>query len=602
MPDIHVPALIVGGGPVGLVTSLALSQYGVESLLVEQRDVVTDHPKATVINARSAEVLRALHVDDKLRPHALAVDGDTGITWVTRLNGRQLGRLLPFNDPAKLVRILGESPTVSAVCPQDVLEPVLLTEASARPGADVRFGWRMAAFTQDERGVRAQITDTATGFQQTVTADYLVAADGASSAVRKQLNIPMRGIDPLGHQIGIYFHGDLTPYVGHRPSILFWVVNPDVCGVLITLNGTDKWLLNVTYWPQIGQSADDYDSARCLQLVRDAVGVADFPADIVAIRPWLMTAEVAESYRSGRVFLTGDAAHRFPPTGGFGMNTGIQDAHNLAWKLAAVLSGWGDDALLDTYQTERRPVAVFNTDKSVDNAIKMANTGIPITTGSTAAAAVERDDTEGRAVRHQIAAGIEDQRDHFEFRGQELGFMYDTGALVPDGSPRPAVEILQYHPNARPGSRAPHLWLTAQGQQISTLDLFTDGPVVLTGPQGNRWRQLALQASQATGVPIRTIVIGDDAVEQVPGSFLDHYGITSTGAVLVRPDGHVAWRAATDTDSEADFTTIAGALKVVAGHQAYRGNHAAPTVSVSANAGAYRSEAAPRPAPAGPGK
>lgn len=573
MADVNVPVLIVGGGPVGLVTSLSLSQYGVDSMLVEQREGVTDHPKATFVNARSAEVLRALNVEEKLRPHALGADNNTGTTWVTRLAGRELARIVLGGDMEKILRLLAESPTLSAVCPQDVLEPVLLTEASTRPSADIRFGWRLTDFSQDDCGVHAHITNAATGMAQTVAADYLVAADGASSPIRKQLNIPMLGVEPLGHQVGIYFHGDLSPYVGHRHDIICWIVNPDVRGVLITLNGTDKWLLNVMYWPDRGESAADYDAARCLQIVRDAVGVAESPVEILAIRPWLMTAEVAESFRAGRIFLTGDAAHRFPPTGGFGMNTGLQDAHNLGWKLAAVLSGWGDEHLLDTYEAERRPVAVFNTDKSVENAINMATTGIPMTAGSAAvgeaiAAAVETDDAEGRNARDQIAAAADTQREHFEFRGQELGFMYETGALSPDGTPRPVLEVGSYQPNARPGSRAPHLWLEVNGRQMSTLDLFVDGPVVLAGPEGQHWRRLLREAREISGVPARAMVAGDDFIEREPGRFTGLYGITATGAVLVRPDGHVAWRAPAGTDANIDM--VLNALQVLAGREPVR--------------------------------
>jgi 2-polyprenyl-6-methoxyphenol hydroxylase-like FAD-dependent oxidoreductase len=533
--------LVVGGGPVGLAMSLALSEHDVAHMLVDRHSSTTLHPKATIVNTRTCELLDRWGIEDEVREAGLPVEEELGVLWVTEIAGRELGRLVLLGDGMKLMGWLKESPVVTAVCPQDQLEPVLRGKAESLPGADVRYGTELVSHVDRGTSVEAVLLDRASGEQQTVTCDWLVAADGASSPIRDGLGIAMIGEDSLGTQMDIYLRADLTPWLSDRPSVLVWVVNPEIGGVFIALDGGKRWLYNTTFAPERGDRVEDFDEARCTSIVRRAVG-ADVDIEILDAKPWTMTAQIAERYRQGRVLLVGDAAHRFPPTGGFGMNTGIQDADNLGWKLAAQLAGWGGEALIDSYETERRPVAAANCAQSVENALKLEATGIAIRAPRTDLDAVDEDGAEGDALRTRLAAAIEQQSEHFDFRGQELGFAYDEGAVHPDGSEPTPSPVAEYRPSARPGSRAPHLWVRDGTRQCSTLDFAGGGLVLLAGPAGHPWVLAAATVAAQLGVPLIGRQVGPDDLIDEDGEFLGLYGIGEDGAVLLRPDGHVGWR------------------------------------------------------------
>ncbi len=295
--------------------------------------------------------------------------------------------------------------------------------------------------------------------------------------------------------------------------------------------------------------------------MRRAAGDPALAVDVQSIDPWVMRSQVAERWRVGPVFLLGDAAHRFPPTGGFGMNTGVQDAHNLAWKLAGVLHGWAPPALLDTYETERRPVAQFNADQSLKNARQMPTPG----RGESPLAVIEDDSPEGAAIRQLVGGGVGRTREHFSAQGQAKGFAYASSAIVTEeaAAAEGASTVADYVPSARPGSLAPHAWLRNGVGTRSLLDLYGDRFVLLVGPAGHRWRNAARDVA---GMPFVAHTVGTDVdVDGPPGTWGALYGVEPDGAVLVRPDGHVAWRARTTGATAEDELRHACAVACGAG-------------------------------------
>lgn len=556
MADISTPVLIVGGGPVGLAASICLSQFGVRSLLVEQHATTTTHPKATVVNTRTFELFRQWGIEDEVRRGGLPMDKSRFILWTTSLTGYELGRLdlaaaHPSDgevDPAEALRQLGKaSPTFTSICPQDIYEPILRHAAESAPHAGVRFHSELVSFDSADDEVRAVIRSRTSGGEETVRADYLLACDGAASPVREQLGVAMLGPANIGSILNIYFHADLTRYVAGREGALYWVVNAHTPGVFIALNNRDRWLFNTPFQLRDGQTSAMFTPDACAARVRRAIGDPDVRVDIQSIDPWVMRSQVAERYAVGRVFLLGDAAHRFPPTGGFGMNTGVQDAHNLAWKVAGVLQGWAAPALLATYASERRPVGQFNADQSLKNSKQMPSLGgAGDGRDDSPLAAIEEDSPQGEGVRRLVAAGIGRTREHFSAAGQAKGFAYESAAITPDAG---AVEeahstVETYVPSARPGSLAPHAWIRHQGRLLSLLDLYGVGFVLLIGPRGSAWREAATAVASTDPTPLQVHTVGGDVLIEDGSArdFCELYGVGEDGAVLVRPDGHVAWR------------------------------------------------------------
>jgi len=555
-----VPVLIVGGGPVGLAAAICLAEHGVASLLVEQHATTTDHPKATVVNTRTFELLRQWGLEEAVRSGGLPPEKSRFIVWATSLTGFELGRLdlaqrSDGSSASTAAELAGStSPTFTGICPQDVYEPILRRRAEAAPCTRVRFATELVAFEERGDGVVARVRSRADGREETVRARWMLACDGAASPVREGLGVAMEGPDDIGCLLNVYFHADLTRFVAGRESALYWIVNPDAAGVFIALNNVDRWLFNTPI-------AREPDAARrftpdvCAAKVRRAVGDPDLRIDVRSIDPWIMRSQVAARYRVGRVFLLGDAAHRFPPTGGFGMNTGVQDAHNLAWKIAGVVAGWAGEALLDTYEEERRPVARFNADQSYENARRM-----PAPPGGDGKqnplACIEEDSAEGAALRELVAAGIAGTREHFSASGQAKGFRYASAAITPDGSTEPSRSTVErYVPSAAPGCVAPHAWVRRDGRLLSLLDLFGRGFVLLAGPSGAPWREAACEIA-ATGLPLDVQAMGVDLLpeELDAEAWCASYDVARDGAVLVRPDGHVAWRRrAFDRDAAADL-------------------------------------------------
>ena len=534
-----VPVLIVGGGPTGLTLSALLSRYGVDSLLVERHASTCDHPQAHVVNTRTMEILRLLGLESAIRQESLPQHAMSHVRWVTAMGGEELAALDLAPGAEEIGARLAASPTVPASCGQDRIEPILAELAAKGPGR-VDFGTEMVDLVVDAEGATAKLV--AKGQARDVRADWVVACDGAASRTRKLCGIPMEGPEALAHVVGIYFHADLAELAARRPAVLYWTIDSEQPGTFIAIDGSERWVFHAA-WDADRVTLDDFTDERCREILRRAIG-SDVEADIRSVRPWTMTAQVAQRYRDGRVLLAGDAAHRFPPTGGFGMNTGIQDSHNLAWKLAAVVAGTAGAELLDSYQTERLPVGRDNCDWSVRNAMGLAAVIGP------GAAHQGRRLADGEVSFEALSAEIQEIADrevgHFSALGRDLGFLYEEGALIPDGTQAPACEDpdRDYVPCGRPGARAPHIGLVRDGQLLSTLDLFDGGWTLLAaGARAETWKRVA----DAQEVPIDFVSIGADTLDtsldtlDPGGLFPSLYGVDD-GAVLVRPDGHVAWR------------------------------------------------------------
>ncbi|MCY3932731.1 MAG: FAD-dependent monooxygenase [Acidobacteria bacterium] len=559
-PENNVDVLIVGAGPVGLCCSRLLGRMGVSNRVLERRSGLHTAPQAHVVSARSMEIFRAAGIPAEKTVAVATRPQDQGsIRWVQTLAGPVIGDL-QLGSPERIMKTFASTPTPTMNIPQHRLEPVLY-EAASDAGAGIDFEAEWLGATQNEGGVVSQARDHKTGETLEIRSRYLLGCDGAGSPVRRALGIAMEGPAHVQSYLSVFVQGNLRHVVEEYPGLLYWHLDPLEPAVFIAHDIDSTWIFMHPYDPE-RVSQESFTPERCRQLVEDAVGAeADF--EIRETGFWQMTCQVADRYRDGRVFLVGDAAHRFPPTGGMGMNTGVADAFNLAWKIAAVLGGRADERLLATYDQERQPVASVNAEQSLSNHLKMIEVveALQVDPGLSPdeARAELRRLPEQEERRSAAQAAIDAQREHFDMLGLDLGQHYERGALVPDGTPppAPATSTFDFVPSTRPGSRLPHAWVEGEGGRVSTLDLVDPSrPTVICGAGGARW------AAAAESLGLAAHAIGDGAALADPrGEWQAISDIGPDGVLLVRPDGHVAWRDADgSSELEAGLDTALAAV------------------------------------------
>jgi 2-polyprenyl-6-methoxyphenol hydroxylase-like FAD-dependent oxidoreductase len=524
--DEEVPVLVVGGSLVGLSTALFLRWHGIDSLTVERHTGTAIHPRAGHFHLRTLEILRSVGLENVVRRKSEEqYHPDGGINNVESLAGREIANYFPSLNAG----VDEFSPTVRSFINQDALEPILRARAEEL-GATLRYRTECTSLVQDGSGVTATLRDLDSEVDSTVRAQYVVAADGNRSPTRERLGIGMRGHGLLSNSITIYFRteADFEPLLRGRNQGVNYVTNPALRGffrldrsgnagfLVVNLVGdTSRPEIVAAYpWAPWANVAEGITEERALELLRAAIGIPDMPVVIEDIATWQAIADVAERYQEGRVFLAGDAAHVTPPNGGFGGNTGVQDAHNLAWKLALVLGGIAGPELLRTYDAERRPIGELTIEQAYARYV----------------------------TRVAPYLGTENMQPLVDDFSMELGYRHNSPAVVleEDGD-----HPLHEHPReskGRPGSRAPHVFLDRRGVRLSVLDLFGRNFVLLAGAEGDVWCTTALRAAERLRLSLDAYRVGSDELADPEGRFHDAYGISASGAVIVRPDGFVGWR------------------------------------------------------------
>ena len=512
--NIDAPVLIAGGGLVGLSAAMFLAQHGVAALVIERLRGVSALPRAAHFHLRTLEMFRSAGIEDEVRAQSEKEFMPEGaIVALELLAGKQIAAFIPsLNEGVEAL-----SPCRRLFITQPGLEPILRTRAE-RAGARVVDGLEVIGVDQDDDSVTVVARDIDSRSERRFIGRYLLGADGAHSRVRELLNIPFDGRGVFSNSITIYFHADVARLMEGRNLSVMYIVNPALSGFIRLERDNQSGFLVVntvgdTSKPEAANAAEDTSEKRLLELLRAGIGV-ECPVKIDGVARWRSVSDIARHFQVGRVFIAGDAAHVMPPNGGFGGNTGIADAHNLAWKVALVLSGVAGPEMLATYEQERRPPGKLTVEQAYTRYVT-------------------------RSATYLGAKDYEPQINDFNI---ELGYLYHSSAIIEEGD-KTAVHADPRETQGRPGSRAPHLWIEKDGKRVSTLDLFGAGFTLLAAAEGVVWSAAGREAANAAGgLPLKAYRFGQELRDPENG-FAAAYGITATGAVLVRPDGFVAWRA-----------------------------------------------------------
>jgi 2,4-dichlorophenol 6-monooxygenase len=558
--------LIVGAGPAGATAALLLAEYGIDTLVIERRVAPSTHPAAHVLSTRTLEIFRELGLEHDVRRLSSRIYELRNIVYATSLTGPELGRITihdPESTEAQLLQTV--SPTRAANLSQHVLGPLLWDQLEVCKRVEFQRGSAYQNHRETSDGVEIRAAGPDGDGEWVATGRYLIGADGAGSHVRHTCGLEMRG-PVLQHVISVHFSADLRPYLWSRRAPVILTCTPRALGIIIVHSSPDDFVFQFPYFPPV-QRLEDFTADDCRRRIRDAVGHRDLAVDIHSVQSWAMTAQVANRYRKGRTFLIGDAAHRFPPTGGLGLNTGVHDAHNLAWKLAWEICGRAPANLLDTYEAERRPIGLANTEHSVKNfdglmdvfaALGLPRSGVralQALAGSRLMAALPRTASRwmltaltavamqrigrvtsrgriGARMRYMVQEVIARQGGHYRTWGLDLGVHYDRGFLDEGDISDDVVNIEFYTPIVRVGGRLPHAWVQYNGARVSTLDLPARDTltVLATSQHKSSWRD----AQTAVGHPL-TVIGVDLAACRGPLRSL-----AAGQALLLRPDAHIA--------------------------------------------------------------
>ena len=562
MADINTEVLVIGTGPAGSTTAALLSTYGIENIVINRYHWLANTPRAHITNQRTMEVLRDLgrEVEDEVYLNAMdqSIMGEN--VFCESLAGEEIGRMKSWGThPLSKAEHLLSSPSFMNDLPQTFMEPILFKTACKR-GTRARMSTEYKSHVQDAEGVTTTCLDRMTGQEFTIRSKYLVGADGGNSLVADNENLPIEGKMGVGGSMNIYFRADLSKHVAHRPSVLYWVMQPgaDVGGIGMGLIRCIRpWNELLIVWGyDINEPAPVVDQKMATDVARQLVGDPELEIDLISANTWTVNDAYATQMSKGRVFIMGDAAHRHPPSNGLGSNTSIQDAYNLAWKLAAVVKDQAGVKLLDSYNEERAPIA-----KQI---VTRANQSIgefgPIfeALGMTGGTDIEKikanmdarcgNTPEAEAQRDALNAAIAFKKYEFDAHGVEMNQRYKSDAIVTDGQIEPDFALdadLHYQPTTWPGARIPHAWLfDADGGKHSTLDLAGGGAFTLfTGLGGMAWANAADKVAKDLGIKLRTHVVGPRQ------EYIDHTGdwarareIGDAGCIITRPDQHVCWR------------------------------------------------------------
>ncbi|WP_377320161.1 FAD-dependent oxidoreductase [Pimelobacter simplex] len=556
---VETDVLVVGSGPGGAAAALFLSTLGVSTIMITKYRWTANTPRAHITNQRAMEIFRDLGIEQQVladaTPHALC--GDT--VFCTSIAGEEIGRIHTWGTrPDREADYQLASPCLTVDIPQTYLEPILVRNATER-GAQTRFSTEYLSHTQDDAKVDVRVRDRLTGREYTIRCRYLIGADGARSKVAADLDLPFEGTMDIAGSMNITFKADISAYVGHRPSVLYWVIQPGSnvggigTGLVRMVRPWDEWLIVWGY--DIDEPPPHLDDDEAARIVRDLLGMPDLEPEITGYSLWGVNEMYATHLQRGRVFCVGDAIHRHPPSNGLGSNTSVQDSYNLAWKLAAVLAGQAGPGLLESYSEERAPVAKRIVTRANRSAREFAEIfdalGITgLTDAAEMAAAIEqrKDNTpEGAARRAALVTAMDRKNYEFNAHGVELGQFYESRAIVSDGTrPAPSRDEDLYHVmSTSPGAHLPHAWVGDQVTKQAMMDLAPyRGWTLITGVAGETWEPAAAQVAADLGIPLTTVVIGPGrAVTDLYYDWAKIREVDESGALLVRPDKHIAWRA-----------------------------------------------------------
>ena len=576
MTDLEVPVLIVGGGGAGLSASMFLSHLNVPNLLISRRPETSKIPKAHMISQRSMEIFTELGVADTILEKGTPAENMKSVAWYAGVNGdhdgygQRLGRLDTWGGGYTDADYVAGSPCRTVNLQQLHIEPILKNHAESYPFADIRFNHELTSLEQDDEGVTSEVVNRGTEERYRVRSRYLLGADGGRT-VGDLVGLKMSGETNLMRMVSTHFTADLSPYLKDEDVILRWLINPEfgasiASGVLVPMGPTqwgthsEEWVFHLQF-PMDDPGA--FDGEKVLERIRATLGIPDFDPPIHGTTRWVQEGMLADGFQAGRVFLLGDAAHRHPPMGALGLNSAIHDAHNLCWKLAAVLGGAANPDLLNTYEVERRPVDAANVKQALESAMNMfridAALGISPDKSSDENWAAIRplwtDTPESPAKRHVVNKAIAAQSCEFRGHNTEFGYTYTSSAIIDDGSPAPEQLDANrlYLPSTRPGSPLPHAWVERQGRRLALGSLTADGHFLLiAGEHGDAWLEAAEKIAAETNLALRIARVTPlNAVLDTPVKFeyIDiqcawqrKREISPSGAILVRPDRFVAFR------------------------------------------------------------
>ena len=524
---IEIPVLISGGGSVGLSLAAELGWRGIDCLAVEQADDLNPHPRANAVANRTMEYYRRWGIDQAISDAGVPPDHLADYYWISSLHGRELHRisLPPFQKIKEVKNNSGYvkeehtwSPYLKTITGQNEVEQAILDYVRKLDKVEFRFGWKLVDFSQDDNGVNCQIECLATGKAETVRCEYLLACDGGRSFVRDKLNIGLSGRANLARFVSIYFKAP-NFMASHKfgPANIYFPLHRDYAGFILNWDGGTTF----TYHLML-KDGQEWNSVDAVEAIEAVVG-ASTAINIISTQPWTAHALVADRYHAGRVLMAGDAVHLFTPTGGFGMNTGVSDAIDLAWKVQAMLEGWGGERLLDSYFVERHPIGVRNTSEAADcfdrlNAVMQYGDEL------------DEEGSDAEAFRDRLGADLKDQEKLISSSGTLLGYRYEGSPIVvPDGTPEPPDNPRTYIPTARPGHRAPHIWLE---EGLSILNKLGAGFTLLVFDGVEQDFDTMVSAARGIGLPLDIVRIDDK----------DAADLYERPLVLVRPDMMVAWR------------------------------------------------------------